>query len=297
VLTVATAFAYCVRVLAAGQLIVCGSDDLFILNLNKTPPEKVWKWNAATRPDLPETMRGKFRTIAECKPVEDGDRILIAASSNGAAVIERKTGKVAFYATVFNAHSIEMLPAGRVVVASSHVPSAPGDRLIVFDLSRPVQEVFHTELLWAHGVVWDPQRELLWALSDKELRAYKLVDWNSGTPALAKDVIYKLPDDGGHNLSAVPGTAMLSVSTAHRSWLFDRDRREFAPHPDIGDYARVKCIDVDPLNQRLVWVQAQGDNWWSDKLQLLHPTKTIQLPGERIYKARWLSTGSAGSPR
>lgn len=125
-LTVATTFAYCAPVLAAGQLVVCGSDDLFILDLTKTPSEKVCKWNAATRQDRPETMRGRFRSIAECKPVEEGDRILIAASSNGAAVIERRTGKVAFYATVFNAHSIEMLPAGRIVVASSHVLSAPG---------------------------------------------------------------------------------------------------------------------------------------------------------------------------
>lgn len=110
-------------------------------------------------------------------------------------------------------------------------------------------------------------------------------------------MIYNLSDEGGHNLSAVPGTGLLSMSTAHRSWLFDRDRREFSAHPEIGDYARVKCIDVDPLSQRLVWVQAQGDNGWTDKLQLLHPRKPIQLPGERIYKPRWRSTVSVGAPR
>ena len=257
----------------------------------------MWKWNAATQLDLPETMRGKFRTIAECKPVEGGSRILIAASSNGAALIERSTGKVEFYATVFNAHSIELLPADRVVVASSHAPGEQGDRLIVFDLSKPEHEVTHTKLLWAHGVVWDQQRKLLWALSDMELRGYKLVQWNSVTPALANAATYELPEGGGHDLTAVSGTAMLALSTGHRSWLFDRDRREFSPYPDIGKYARVKCIDVNPRNHRLVWVQAQGVNWWTDNLEFLNPKKTIRLPGERIYKARWIPAVSAGAPR
>jgi hypothetical protein len=91
-LLVATAFPCDATVYGADQLIVCRSDELFMLDLNKTPPEKVWKWKAATRSDLPETMRGRFHTIAECKPVEGGILILIAASSNGAAVIGRRTG-------------------------------------------------------------------------------------------------------------------------------------------------------------------------------------------------------------
>jgi hypothetical protein len=162
-------------VLPGGQLIVCGWDELFILDISKEKPEKIWSWRAADRPELPETMRSKFKTIDECKPVEGGSRILTTTSSDGAAVIERVTGRATFYASVVNAHSIELLPGGRLVVAASHRAEAPGDRLILYDISKPDKEIFHTELSWPHGVVWDEQRKLLWAISTNELVGYRLV--------------------------------------------------------------------------------------------------------------------------
>lgn len=271
-----------------GKLLVCGWDELYILDVSGSAPRKIWTWKAADRPELPADMRAKFRTIAECKPADGGERILITASSNGAAVIERSTGKAAFYATVANAHSIETLPAGRVVVAASHSPAGAGDRLVLFDIARPDREVFHTELSWAHGVVWDQGRELLWALGDTELRAYKLANWNTPEPSLAREASWPLPEKGGHDLAAVPGVAMLSLTTGRHCWLFDRERREFVPHPALAARAGVKCIHVNPATGQTVWVLSEGGNWWTDKLRFLDPERTVQLAGERIYKARWL---------
>jgi hypothetical protein len=189
--TIATVGLHSNPVAPGGQLIVCGWDELFILDIGKDTHEKVWSWRAADRPELPVAMRSKFKTIDECKPVDGGNRILITASSDGVAVIERNTGKVAFYASVVNAHSIELLPAGRLVVAASHRADAPGDRLILFDISQPDKEVFHTDLSWPHGVVWDAQRELLWAISNTELLGYRLAGWETAAPSLAKAVSYE----------------------------------------------------------------------------------------------------------
>jgi len=77
---------------APSQLVVCGTEELFILDVSAATPQKVWSWRAADRPELPVSMRQKFKTIAECKPTDGGARILVAASSNGAAVVERETG-------------------------------------------------------------------------------------------------------------------------------------------------------------------------------------------------------------
>ena len=71
--------------LLAQEVVVCGADELFILDLATPTPRKVWSWRARERPELPEAMRGTFKTIAECKPSEDGRRLLIASSSHGAA--------------------------------------------------------------------------------------------------------------------------------------------------------------------------------------------------------------------
>jgi hypothetical protein len=193
---------------------------------------------------------------------------------------------------VANAQSIEMLPGGRVVAAASHRPNGPGDRLVLFDRSTPERELFHTELSWAHGVVWDEGRKLLWGLGDTQLRAYRLAAWDTASPSLAVADEYKLPERGGHELAAVSGTAMLSVTTGRRCWLFDRDRRAFTPHPVIAERAGVKSIHVNPATGQTVWVLSEGGNWWTDKLRFFNPERVVQLPGERIYKARWFLGGS-----
>lgn len=270
------------------QLIVCGADELYIIDLTGEAPKKVWSWRAANRPELPDAMRKKFQTIAECKPADNGARILITASSNGVAVIERSTGTVTFYATAMNAHSIELLPNHRVVVAASHAGNGLGDRLSVYDLAHSDTELFHVDTPWPHGVIWDAPRNLLWADSQVDVVGYSLTDWTSATPRLTRSIEVKLPDINGHDMLPVPGSPMLTLSAAEHTWLFNRDTRTFSKHPALGDYPGVKSVSVHPASQQIVWILSEGGNWWSDKLRFVNPEATVQLPGEKIYKARWI---------
>lgn len=273
-----------------GQLLVCGWDEVFVYDLGGPgkPGGKIWSWRAKDRPELPAELQSRFATTDECKPVDGGRRILITSSSDGVALVDYPTGKTVFRATAPNAHSAELLPGGRIAVAASHRPNAPGDRLILFDIRYPGKPLFHTELTWGHGAVWDEQRQTLWALADEELHAYKLKDWDSDAPSLALEAKYPMPDRGGHDLYPAAGTPALTVTTGKRCWLFDRDTRRFTPHPALADKSSVKCITVDPATRRTVWVQAEGGNWWSDKLRFLDPPGAVQLPGEKLYKARWM---------
>ena len=50
--------------LAAQEVIVCGADELFILDIATPTPRKVWSWRARDRAELPEAMRRTFQTIA-----------------------------------------------------------------------------------------------------------------------------------------------------------------------------------------------------------------------------------------
>src|SRR6187402_658339 len=112
------------RILYHGRqvLIVCGSDEVCILGTS-------WRWKASE-------MKPLFRYTADCKPVNGGGHILIASSSDGVALVERASGRVEACASVPNAHSAEVLPDGRIVVASSNRGVA-GDRLIVFEQGMP----------------------------------------------------------------------------------------------------------------------------------------------------------------
>lgn len=274
--------------LFAQEVVVCGTDELFILDLATPTPRKVWSWRARERPELPEAMRGTFKTIAECKPSEDGRRLLIASSSHGAAVIDRATGKVEFHATAMNGHSIELLPGNRVVIAASHVANGTGDRLSVYDLDRSGVELFHVDTPWPHAVIWDAARQLLWADSQRDVVGYRLTDWGTAAPRLTPAIVAPLPDSNGHDMMPVPDSPHLILSTAAHTWLFDRDTHQFAKHPRLGDAAKVKSVHVDPASKRLLWVQGEGTVWWSEVLHLHDPDTTITLLGEKVYKVRWM---------
>jgi hypothetical protein len=281
------------------ELIVCGWDEVFILDLDAKPDaaggtsrtneRRVWTWRAQDRSDLPDEFKPLFKTTDECKPYDDGARILITSSGGGVALVNRADGRVLFHARVTNAHSAELLPNNRVAVAASHDAAGKGDRLVVFDLAKSNAEILSEDLPWGHGVVWDAQRNRLWALADKDLRVFELRDWSTASPGLRRMQLIPLPEGMGHNLSAVPGSSALAISTTNHSWLLDRETLMFRPHPELGDARHVKSISYDQATGQIAYVQAEGENWWAERIHFLHPAGMIHIRGEHFYKARWNS--------
>lgn len=262
---------------ARRELLVCGWDELVALDVSTETPVKTWSWRAGQRDDLPATHRKLFRTIDECKPLSGG-RVLITASSDGVALVERPSGRVLFYAQGANAHSAEMLPGGRIAVACS-VRQRGGNRVILFDSATPEKELASAELYSGHGVVWDEQRATLWALGGRELKAF--------TADLALKAAYELPGEGGHDLWAVPHGPKLGVTTHEGVWEFDRDTRTFRRHAVLGGLAHVKGVAEHPATGETAYIQADLPDWWSERIEFLNPRRTLRLAGERLYKARW----------
>ncbi len=268
------------------ELILCGWDEVFIVALGDgaSPAHReVWSWRAADSPEIPADLKPLFRTTDDCKPVAGG-RILISSSSGGVALVDRATKRASFVARVTNAHSIEMLPGGRIAAAASVSTAPTGNRLILFDAATG-QELASDSLRSAHGAVWDEARGVRWALGGDVLRAYTL--GAAGATRLTRTFELKLPDEGGHDLAAIPGSPRLFVSTGQRTWYFERDRREIQPHDRIGSLAHIKSYAVHPRTGRVVYIQAEGQNWWAEHLHFHQPDGTLRLPGERLYKARW----------
>lgn len=273
----------------AQPLLLCGWDEVFVLETSQAEGgknDKLWSWRAADREELPQSVRGTFRTTDDCKPVDQGTKILISSSSGGCALVERPSGRVVWHARVPNAHSLELLPRDRVIVASSVSPQ--GNRLVLFDVARSDEPVWQTPLVSAHGVVWDHDRQSLWALGLDELRCYAPKDWDSSQPSFALTASYHLPDDGGHDLQAIPQSKDLVLTTGAHVYLFDREERQFRLHPELGGKPRVKCVSTDRVSGRTVFIQASSQEWWTDTLGFLAPAAEIRLPGERLYKARWI---------
>ena len=274
---------------ASDQLVVCGWDEVFILALDTgTPPSarKVWSWRATETADIPAELHPAFRTTDDCKPVDDGRRILISSSGGAIALVDRETGRTSFHARVTNAHSIEMLPGGRIAAAASVSNTPTGNRIVIFDTASG-RELAVDGLRSGHGVVWDEGRGVLWALGGDVLRRYIVGD-SASTTRLERTLEIALPDAGGHDLVAIPDSPLLFVSTLRHAWYFDRERLRFSTHESLADAANVKSYSVHPRTGRVVYVQAEGKDWWAEHLHFRRPDATLRLAGERLYKARWL---------
>jgi hypothetical protein len=159
--------------------------------------------------------------------------------------------------------------------------------MILFDLDQPGVELWSEELPWGHGAVWDEQRQLLWALSGRDIRVFELRSWESATPKLEKVATILLPEHGGHDIYPVPGTSYLGFSTSRHCWLFDRDTREVLLHPELGEIQHVKSMSQHPATGSLVFVKGEDGHWWSENLYFTEPADTLHVPGEHFYKARW----------
>ncbi len=267
--------------LLADELILAGGDEVFIVDAAEAASgkaNKLWHWSAQEAADVPEEARREFHHLDECKAVEQGAKILVCASNGGCALIDRATKRVLWRASSRNAHSLDLLPHDRVVVASS----LSGDHLEVFDLKGAAVPVFKTPLHSAHGVVWDDARRCLWALGFDELRCYTLADWDTDVPSLKLKSTHKLPDADGHDLRPVPVSAELLLTTEHGVYLFDRDQTTFRSHPTLKNQAKVKSVDIHQGTQRIVL------STWSATLRFFAPEETITLKDAHPYKARWL---------
>lgn len=269
-----------------GLVVVCGWEEVFIADITLEVPEKIWSWTSEDSEGLPAFMRNKFLTTDECKPVNNSRDILITSSGGGIALINRKNKTVLFYASLPNAHSAELLPGNRIIVAGSY--SQEGNRVNLYDVGNPGVVLYSDSLLGAHGLLWDKRARSLWALSDNELRKYRLGDWKRTNPRLILDKSYDLPGEGGHDLSYYENGRNLAISTLNNVWLFNTKSEIFSKHPLLGDEVNVKSISFNRATGETAYVKSTEENWWAYYIRFAGLDKVVYLPYEKIYKVRWL---------
>lgn len=267
-------------------IIACGWDEVYISDISMDVPEKVWSWKAENADSLPHTMRNKFLTTDECKPVNKSKDILISSSGGGVALVNIESSKVKFWASVPNAHSAELLPDGRLVVAASISPM--GNRLNLYNIEESGMPVFSDSLYSAHGVLWDGKRKLLWALGYDLLNSYSLKDWDTDSPSLQLSASYKLPDNGGHDLVFVNSKNDICLTTEMNVWIFDPENERFSKHPSLGDEPGVKSVSYNRRNSQTAYMKSADNQWWGYYIRFADSDNVVYLPYEKLYKVRWL---------
>ncbi|MGV3503561.1 MAG: DUF6528 family protein [Adhaeribacter sp.] len=270
------------------ELLVCGDSQVLIVDYHQSRdsvPAVVWRWDARQAPGLPEASRKFFRSVDDSKAVSGGKHILISSSSGGVALVNRADQQVLFHTFVRNAHSIEMLPGNRVVVAGSTGPK--GNCVEVYDLKSGEKPVFRDSLYSGHGVVWDGKRQKLFALGYDVLRQYALQNWRSAAPRLQLEKEWKIPGISGHDLQPSPDGRALLLTEHEGVWRFDLQSHQFQPFKPLEGIKNIKSVGLHPGSGQVIYTLPE-ESWWTFHVSFRDPDRQLAFPGLRVYKARWL---------
>ncbi|AGA78853.1 DUF6528 family protein [Echinicola vietnamensis] len=264
---------------------VCGDSKVLLVDYEKsmesTEPVVIWTWDAQKAPDLPEAYRTKkFNTMDDCKAVNGGAQLLVSSSSGGVALLNGKDRKVAFFATVPNAHSVEMLPNDRIVAAAS--TNSKGNKIMLFDIDQSEKVLFEDSLYSAHGLVWHEASSRLFALGYDVLRAYKM----PSPDRLVLEKEWKIPGEGGHDLQLAPGASHLYMTEHTGAWRFDIKEEKFSKLTDFPQAENIKSIGEDASGQFIFTVPEKS--WWTHHVHFHQPAQQFAFPDMKVYKARWV---------
>lgn len=264
-----------------------------------------WRWQWSPGADgadvpgwgLPSDV--KLRTSAAL----GGGQWIVAADSRGLAVLAPyPAGRPIRWSCRVggNPHAVELLPDGNVAVAASD-----GGWVRVYAASQGADCADYAEftLPGAHGVLWDPDRGLLWAVGDRKLVAFR-VEGTSAQPELLQARTAELPTSWGHDLAPVYGnldrlwvttnTGVYQYSKEADVWLTAYPGSEAVNGPfvkSVGNVSSGMVFTTAPREGNMyAWgtdtVEAAGsaaEDRWAQGIRWT-------IPGTAIYKARvWRS--------
>lgn len=235
-----------------------------------------------------------------------GNVLLVAGTRT--EIYSYPTGKRLWYTKTpgANPHSIEMLPSGNIVVASS------SDGILRFfrtsalvDKNRDVAKTYSDyKLEDAHGVLWDPEYGLLWALGSHELRAYKVKGEGSREKLEKVDQMSIMLPEGkywGHDLSPdYTDTRYLYITVGSCVMRFDKEDQSLSeefPNSDILNRSNVKGFSNNPSGNFFATGETGGEGCeWKDWEKASWCTNTIyyyRANGETLETIKLMTEKSA----
>ena len=248
---------------------------------------EVWSF----QPTAPEADNGGG--MSGVKYREDtvfGDVVIVCASRGYAGIVSYPEGEVLWevYDSGDNPHAIEILPSGNVVVAASE-----GGTLRLYNSSAVLQNDTEASVTYkeynfmnAHGVLWDPEYDVLWVVGGSELNAYTVSE-DGGTEELqiSDNLGGRLPGLNGHDLSAdFMDSQYLWVAGGKHVYHFDKKTGEMSDvyeHSDILDRPMIKGFGNNPEGNYFFcfpnggrgteWEKENYSTWSTDRFYFCFP--------------------------
>lgn len=148
----------------------------------------------------------------------------------------------------YGPHSIEYLPNGLVACALSGNGDNQKAEIRIYSLTdsgKPSQKYVSVKLAGAHGVLWDEELGILWALGSKEIAAYEIGGTIKDPKIERINGLGTSIKGGGHDISSIPGETDRFWIGANTVYIYDKYENkvytDFEGNEIIAS-ASVKCI-------------------------------------------------------
>ncbi len=231
-------------------------------NLNSA--ERAWSWKPTTALGYTDLATFNSPTDAKIRYNKTEKKYVVAVCSSRGfmGVVDFATGKKLWQVSLSdssNPHAIEYLPNGNVAVAASI-----GNWLRIYTASQGSGSAKYTEVTLdgAHGVLWDPDRKVLWGLGAEVITAYT-IGGTAAAPTLTEVTKYRasVPASNGHDLSPVYGNKDRLWVSSNSVYQYDIPSKQFLLTYEYGNAisrAGVKGISNFPDSHTTIHVFANN---------------------------------------
>ena len=282
------------------ELIFCGDNMVYMIDAglaNETTYKDAvtWSWDATEAAAVLGLDKSRCNHLDDCKPVDNGKKLLCTSSYNWCVLLDIATKEVLFHTTATpNAHSAELLPGNRIVVACSGGESSGNNSIQLYDISQPNRILYQSALGSAHGVVWNETTQRLYAIGGQSLQIYKLKDWETAAPSLELEKTVQTPQGGLHDMSYVNSNTL--CIGGRRAYLYDIGANRFTEMMLFSASTAIKSINYNDETGELWYTDStnpEGSQSWSTQTirystdkNASTETRTIKVPDLDVYKVR-----------
>ena len=282
------------------ELVFCGDNMVYMIDAglaNETTYKDAvtWSWDATEAAAVLGLDKSRCNHLDDCKPVDNGKKLLCTSSYNWCVLLDIATKEVLFHTTATpNAHSAELLPGNRIVVACSGGESSGNNSIQLYDISQPNRILYQSALGSAHGVVWNETTQRLYAIGGQSLQIYKLKDWETATPSLELEKTVQTPQGGLHDMSYVNSNTLCIGGRG--AYLYDIGANRFTEMMLFSASTAIKSINYNDETGELWYTDStnpEGSQSWSTQTirystdkNASTETRTIKVPDLDVYKVR-----------
>jgi len=282
------------------ELVFCGDNMVYMIDAGLADETAykdavTWSWDATEAASVLGLDKSRCNHLDDCKPVDNGKKLLCTSSYNWCVLLDIATKEVLFHSTAApNAHSAELLPGNRIVVACSDGSGSGNNSVQLYDISQPNLILHQSALGSAHGVVWNETTQRLYAIGGQSLQIYKLKDWDTATPSLELEKTVQTPQKGLHDISRVNSNTL--CIGGRKAYLYDIGANLFTEMTLFANSTAIKSINYNDETGELWYTDStkpEGSQSWSTQTlryatdkNASTETRRIKVPDLDVYKVR-----------